>query len=150
MFSCVANASIVVDAYQVRTIHTRCRFAHPQERPLYAGVVFFGRLLYAPAYECDKLRHRSTLTVFFSWHSFPHGRSSNCRSVQSGLEKAPGVVARLKALGASVEGLLSAEESAVLESLPSSMAGPKTTPVTPGSFRLMQKIVTPGSGWPKK
>ncbi|CAM9832790.1 unnamed protein product, partial [Hapterophycus canaliculatus] len=63
---------------------------------------------------------------------------------------APGVVARLKTLGASVEGLLSAEESAVLDSLPSSMGAPKTTPVTPGSFRLMQKIVTQGSGWPKK
>ncbi|CAM9435604.1 unnamed protein product [Scytosiphon promiscuus] len=63
---------------------------------------------------------------------------------------APGVVARLKALGASVEGLLSEEESAVLDSLPSSMASPKANPVTPGSFRLMQKIVTPGSGWPKK
>lgn len=60
------------------------------------------------------------------------------------------MVARLKALGASVEGLLSEEEGAVLDALPASMAGPKTSPVTPGSFRLMQKIVTKGSEWPQK
>lgn len=65
-------------------------------------------------------------------------------------QKAPGVVARLKALGASVDGLLSKEEGAVLDALPASMAAPKTSPVTPGSFRLMQKIVTKGSGWPQK
>eukprot|EP00752_Nemacystus_decipiens_P009894 g8827.t1 len=63
---------------------------------------------------------------------------------------APGVVARLKALGASVEGLLSEEEGAVLDALPASMAAPKTSPVTPGSFQLMQKIVTKGSRWPQK
>lgn len=64
--------------------------------------------------------------------------------------KAPGVAARLKALGAGVEGLLSAEEGAVLDNLPASLAAPKTTPVTPGSFRLMQKVLTKTSGWPAK
>eukprot|EP00904_Undaria_pinnatifida_P002594 jgi/Undpi1/12335/HiC_scaffold_5.g02011.m1 len=63
---------------------------------------------------------------------------------------APGVAARLKALGAGVEGLLSAEEGAVLDNLPASLAAPKTTPVTPGSFRLMQKVLTKTSGWPAK
>eukprot|EP00903_Cladosiphon_okamuranus_P013917 g12945.t1 len=63
---------------------------------------------------------------------------------------APGVVARLKALGASVDSLLSEEERGVLDALPASMAAPKTSPVTPGSFRLMQKVVTKGSGWPQK
>lgn len=64
--------------------------------------------------------------------------------------KAPGVVARLKALGASVDGLLSQEEIAVLDALPATMAAQKTSPVTPGSFRLMKKIVTKESGWPQK
>ncbi|CAM9687415.1 unnamed protein product [Pylaiella littoralis] len=65
-------------------------------------------------------------------------------------QAAPGVVARLKALGASVEGLLSEEEGVVLDALPTSIAAAKTSPVTPGSFRLMQKIVAKGSAWPKK
>ncbi|CAM9522470.1 unnamed protein product [Ectocarpus sp. 13 AM-2016] len=63
---------------------------------------------------------------------------------------APGVVARVKALGATVDGLLSEEEIAVLDTLPPSMAATKTTPVAPGSFRLMQKILTKDSGWPEK
>ncbi|CAM9558960.1 unnamed protein product, partial [Ectocarpus sp. 4 AP-2014] len=63
---------------------------------------------------------------------------------------APGVVARVKALGATVDGLLSEEEIAVLDALPPSMAAAKTTPVAPGSFRLMQKILTKDSGWPEK
>lgn len=60
------------------------------------------------------------------------------------------MVTRLKTLGASVEGLLSKEEGAVLDALPTSMAAAKTSPVTPGSFRLMQKIVAKGSDWPQK
>ncbi|CAN0546639.1 unnamed protein product, partial [Ectocarpus sp. 12 AP-2014] len=63
---------------------------------------------------------------------------------------APGVVARVKALGATVDGLLPEEEMAVLDALPPSMAATKTTPVAPGSFRLMQKILTKDSGWPEK
>lgn len=70
--------------------------------------------------------------------------------IQNFVSKAPGVVARLKALGASVEGLLSEEEGVVLDALPTSIAAAKTSPVTPGSFRLMQKIVAKGSAWPKK
>ncbi|CAB1119021.1 unnamed protein product [Ectocarpus sp. CCAP 1310/34] len=62
---------------------------------------------------------------------------------------APGVVARVKALGATVK-LLSEEEIAVLDALPPSMAATKTTPVAPGGFRLMQKILTKDSGWPEK
>ncbi len=65
-------------------------------------------------------------------------------------QKAPGVVARLKTLGSSVDGLLSEEEAAVLDALPGSMASPKSSPVTPGSFQLMKKIVTKNSGWPQK
>lgn len=64
--------------------------------------------------------------------------------------KAPSVASRLKALGAAVDGLLSQEDRAVLDSLPASLAAPKTAPVTPGSFRLMQKIVKKGSGWSEK
>ena len=60
------------------------------------------------------------------------------------------MVTRLKTLGATAEGLLSAEESAVLDHLPASLAAPKTSPVTPGSFRLMQKILRKNSGWPVK
>lgn len=56
----------------------------------------------------------------------------------------------MKALGAAVDGLLSEEDSAVLDALPPSMASTKTTPVAPGSFRLMQKILTKESGWPEK
>lgn len=60
------------------------------------------------------------------------------------------MVARVKALGTTVDGLLSEEEIAVLDALPPSMAATKTTPVAPGSFRLMQKILTKDSGWPEK
>lgn len=60
------------------------------------------------------------------------------------------MAARLKALGATVEGLLSAEEGAVLDQLPASLAAPKSIPVTPGSFRLMQTIIRKSSVWPVK
>ncbi|CAM9910687.1 unnamed protein product, partial [Sphacelaria rigidula] len=64
--------------------------------------------------------------------------------------QAPSVAARLKALGSSVSGLLSEEEASVLDSLPASLAGAKSSPVTAGSFPLMQKIIRKGSGWPEK
>lgn len=64
--------------------------------------------------------------------------------------KAPNVAARLKSLGTGVDGLLSEEERAILDALPASLAAPKTSPVTPGSFRLVQKIISKGSAWPDK
>ncbi|CAM9440026.1 unnamed protein product [Ascophyllum nodosum] len=63
---------------------------------------------------------------------------------------APSVARRLKALGASVEELMSEEEGRMLETLPASLAAPKTTPVTPGSFGLMKRIIKKDSGWPDK
>lgn len=63
---------------------------------------------------------------------------------------AAGVASRLKALGASVEGLLSAEEGVVLDLLPASLAAPKSSPVAPGSFRLMQTVLRKNSAWPVK
>ena len=64
--------------------------------------------------------------------------------------QAPNVVRRLKALGASVEGLLSEEEERVLDALPESLAAPKTSPVSPGSFSLMKKIINKNTNWPDK
>lgn len=80
----------------------------------------------------------------------PPSRMYDAPMVRNSISKAPGVVARLKALGASVQGLLSEEEGGVLDALPTSMAAAKTSPVTPGSFRLMQKVVAKGSDWPQK
>lgn len=64
--------------------------------------------------------------------------------------KAASVTGRLKSLGASVDGLLSEAEGTVLDSLPTSLAAAKTSPVTRGSFGLMQKIVSKSSNWPDK
>ena len=70
--------------------------------------------------------------------------------MSDGLYQAPNVVRRLKALGTSVEGLLSEEEGRVLDALPDSLAAPKTSPVSPGSFSLMKKIIKKNSNWPEK
>lgn len=59
------------------------------------------------------------------------------------------MASRLKALGSTV-GVLLSEDAGVLDSLPQSLAASKSTPVTPGSFPLMQRIVRKGSAWPEK
>lgn len=60
------------------------------------------------------------------------------------------MASRLKTLGASVDGLLTEEESAILDALPASLAAPKSSAVTPGGFPLMEKIIRKGLGWPDK
>ncbi|CAM9612388.1 unnamed protein product, partial [Choristocarpus tenellus] len=60
------------------------------------------------------------------------------------------VAARLKAIGAGVEGLLSKEESALLDALPASLLSSKGTPVCPGSYALLLKILKKPSKWSEK